>query len=325
MRNKVIAFLAAAVICLTTVSPAPVWAAEEPVRAVSAAGEQTEENIRSLSGTDDADQVDTEGISGEQDTAGKEASGENPESKAGTEAGTVARPEAEVQQAEAPSVDQAPAGIPEEETAEITTEEADLVEMRNPSAGAKLPGIRRIAAGDRTIRVRITDDPAYYRYYGGYLKKHATTDGDSVYCMERVKSSKDGTYTLASNYWGNSQAEAACSYVLGNGQYRLGEKTRNAAYSTGDGNYDYAVTQMAVWGVLDRYGVLVDTGGIAGDRNAGFSIHYQELTTGHGVKDKAAKLFQDAIAYADAHPDAASYVTPEVTLASPEDISMKAD
>ena len=152
MRNKVIAFLAAAVICLTTVSPAPVWAAEEPVRAVSAAGEQTEENIRSLSGTDDADQVDTEGISGEQDTAGKEASGENPESKAGTEAGTVARPEAEVQQAEAPSVDQAPAGIPEEETAEITTEEADLVEMRNPSAGAKLPGIRRIAAGDRTIR-----------------------------------------------------------------------------------------------------------------------------------------------------------------------------
>ena len=79
MRNKVIAFLAAAVICLTTVSPAPVWAAEEPVRAVSAAGEQTEENIRSLSGTDDADQVDTDGISGEQEpgaSAGDQSSAE---------------------------------------------------------------------------------------------------------------------------------------------------------------------------------------------------------------------------------------------------------
>lgn len=325
MRNKVIAFLAAAVICLTTVSPAPVWAAEEPVRTMSSAGEQTED-IRSSSGTDEAEeQVNTEEMSVEQGGAGEETSGENPEDEGGAESGTVARPEAEVQQAESSSVEQAPAGVPEEETAEITTEETDLVEMRDPSAGAKLPGIRRIAAGDRTIRVRITDDPSYYRYYGGYLKKHATTDGDSVYCMERVKSSRDGTYTLASNYWGNSRAEAACSYVLGNGQYRLGQKTRNAAYSTGDGNYDYAVTQMAVWGVLDKYGVLVDTEGIAGDRNAGFSINYRELTTGHGVKDKAMQLFQDAIAYADAHPDAASYVTPEVTLASPADISMKAD
>ena len=337
MRNKVIAFLATAVICLTTVSPAPVWAAEEPVRTVSSAGEHTED-IRSLSDKDGEEQVNAEEVSREQGAvgkkaasenlegaAGREASGENPEDKGGAETGTVARPEAEVQQAESFSAGQEPTGVPEEETAEITTEEAELVEMRNSSAGTKLPGIRRIAAGDRTIRVRITDDPGYYRYYGGYLKKHATTDGDSVYCMERVKSSKDGTYTLASNYWGNSRAEAACSYVLGNGQYRLGEKTRNAAYSTGDGNYDYAVTQMAVWGVLDRYGVQVDTGGIAGDRNAGFSIHYQELTTGHGVKDKAAQLFQDAIAYADAHPDAASYVTPEVTLTSPADISMKAD
>ena len=172
MRNKVIAFLAAAVICLTTVSPAPVWAAEEPVRTVSSAGEQTED-IRSSSGTDEAEeQVNTEEMSVEQGGAGEETSGENPEDEGGAESGTVARPEAEVQQAESSSVEQAPTGVPEEETAEITTEETDLVEMRDPSAGAKLSGIRRIAAGDRTIRVRITDDPSYYRYYGGYLKKH---------------------------------------------------------------------------------------------------------------------------------------------------------
>lgn len=192
--------------------------------------------------------------------------------------------------------------------------------MTDPSSNRF--GVRRIAAGTNKISV-IKDKGYNYRYYGGTLAQHRSTDGDSLYCLERESDSSNGTYSLDSTYWNNSKVKSAVAYVLGNGQNNVNATTQNSKYSTGSAYYDYAVTQMAVWGILDKYGVKIQHAATIGGGNAGFSINYRELTTGHGVKDKATALFNDAVAYADAHPNSTTYRTPECTITAPSNTKMK--
>ena len=210
----------------------------------------------------------------------------------------------------------------EEDDKETSDTDGDVVQLGvYTNATDELLGADFAVAAPSSLSVyKIKQNLNFYDYGCGIgLSQHYVNGSNaSLYCVERVTDSTGGTYHSTGVYWSNA-AKAAAAYVLGSGQHYRNQACAYSKYATGDNSRDYAVTQMAIWAVLNHYGIRIQA---FPQFDAGFTINYREVTKGTHVKEKATALYNDAISYANSHPGWTTFRTPEETISSPSNIEI---